>query len=177
MECLRSSLILQTASIRMFGVSLADLDALDDLISFEELPALRRSNDFFYFNSDGELENGGLEGGESEPSQNEGDHHNSMQGGGGSLSYHQPQQVHYQNQEKRSRKREAQGDGANRRRCKNYRMAKNKTEQQEKEELQMLKDRKDSLEKLLKDLERRLGMTRDYYLKCILSGRISFSSE
>ena len=168
----------------MFGVSLADLDALDEteLIFYEELPALnqkergahKQSNDFFNFDSDG-----GPEGGTIEPSENGsvgGGNHSSSMVTTAPPSYHQPQQVYYQNQEKRSRKREASGDGTNRRRCKSYRMAKNKIEQQEKEELQKLKDRKDSLEKSLKDLEKSLEMTTDYYLKCISSGRISFSS-
>ena len=45
-----------------------------------------------------------------------------------------------------------------------------------KNELQVLMDRNDSLRKLQEELTRSIEMTRDCYLKCILSGKVSFSS-
>ena len=61
-------------------------------------------------------------------------------------------------------------------RCKRYREEKKQIEEQQKKELQTLEGENDSLRKLQEDLARGLEMTRDYYLKCIISGKISFTS-
>ena len=84
--------------------------------------------------------------------------------------------IHYYEQEKRSTKPWTKDDGGNVRRCRKYRLTRKNIEQQEKHEWQTLKDRNDKLRKLREDLTLSLEMTREPYLKCILSGKMMFSS-
>ena len=66
--------------------------------------------------------------------------------------------------------------GVNRRRCMIYRSERKKIIQQDENELQELEDKNASLRKLQEDLARSVELTKDRYLKCILSGKMSFSS-
>ena len=79
-------------------------------------------------------------------------------------------ELFYYNKETRS------GDvGGNTRRCRRYRRTRKNIVEQETNEVLALKERNISLRKLQMDLARSLEMTRELYLKCILSGKMSFS--
>ena len=80
-------------------------------------------------------------------------------------------ELFYYNNEKKSGKPGAGDAGGNRTKCRRYRTSCRKNE------LKALKDRYGSLWKLQMDLARSLEMTRELYLKWIISGKMSFSSS